>query len=361
MNLTLEQNTDIKKTKKMRWLVGIILLALLAWVGWHKIEKEAFFVSAGQSNLPVEFKVLKGEGSTEVGENLQRANLIKHRYYFYYYVWKTKTDSRLQAGVYELAPNMTIPELVEKMIGGKIKTEKRRLTVPEGFSNKKIIQLLTKHYPKIAPDFKRVVNCRCLNQANCACDVFKGKYDFLTALPEGMDMEGYLFPDTYFLNKKETGVTLAGKFLDNFQKKIAEFQGDISQDKLNLHQLITLASLVEREVKTDKDRKIVAGIFRQRLLDDHPLQSCATLAYVLGEDKLKFSLKDIEVDSVYNTYKYPGLPPGPIANPGLEAIRATLHPQTTDYYFFLSDPKTGEIIYARTNEEHIINKAKYGL
>jgi UPF0755 protein len=118
---------------------------------------------------------------------------------------------------------------------------------------------------------------------------------------------------------------------------------------------------VEKEVRSEEDMKTVAGIFWKRVKDEYLLQSCATLAYILGEDKTQYSYEDTQINSVYNTYLNPGLPPGPVSNPGLNAIQASINPEENDYYYFLSDPKTGKTIFSKTLEEHNLNKVRYGL
>jgi UPF0755 protein len=120
-----------------------------------------------------------------------------------------------------------------------------------------------------------------------------------------------------------------------------------------------MASIIEKEVRSTSDMKIVSGIFWNRIKNGQALQSCATLAYVLGVNKAQYSLEDTKVDSLYNTYKYRGLPPGPIANPGLDAITAAIYPESTNYNYFLSDPATGKTIYSKTLDEHNANKYKY--
>jgi len=120
-----------------------------------------------------------------------------------------------------------------------------------------------------------------------------------------------------------------------------------------------MASLIEKEVRTSEDMKIISGIFWQRIENRQGLESCATLAYILGVNKPQYSVVDTKIDSPYNTYKHRGLPPSPIANPGLNAITAAIYPKETDYNYFLSDPATGQTIFSRTLGEHNLNKAKY--
>ncbi len=341
-----------------------ISIGFLVFLGiYAKINKESYQgVVDKNNNVLEEFIIKKGDGSTQVGENLAKANLVKNKYYFWYYVWRTKKDDKLQAGTYELAKNMTIPEMVNKFSKGKVKSEIVKLTVPEGFTNDKIIKLLEKKKPELATEFKELAKCKCLNQLDCACDKFSQKYDFIKQIPKGMDLEGYLFPDTYFIAKKDTGVTLLSKFLNNFNKKVnKDLRQEIVNQNKSLHEILTMASIVEREAREDKDRPIIAGIFWNRFNVGHPLQSDATLAYILKTDKIKYYQKEVETDSPYNTYKNIGLPPGPICNPGEEAILATIHPKKTDYFYFLNDAKTGETFFAKTLEEHKKNRAEHGL
>jgi len=339
--------------------VGFALFLLI----YGKINKEAYSNAIDlNDNVKIDFVINKGGGSTAVGEGLEKEKFVKSKYYFWYYVWRTKTDTKLQAGIYSISKNMTIPQMVELFINGKIKDERMKLTIPEGSSNDKIIELLEKKKLELVDEFKKIVQCKCLNQSKCDCDQFNGKYKFLDNIPANLDMEGYLFPDTYFISKKETGATLVSKFLNNFQVKISEsIQKSVYDQGENLHDIITLASIVEREAREDKDRSIVAGVFWNRLGVNMALESDATLAYILKTDKIKYYQNEIDTNSLYNTYKNPGLPPGPICNPGLESILATIHPTDTEFVFFLNDVDTGETFFAKTFEEHKKNKVKHGL
>ncbi|HHX58181.1 MAG TPA: endolytic transglycosylase MltG [Candidatus Moranbacteria bacterium] len=348
------------KTKVL--LVGLLVFLWVAFFVWWKTEREAFNSVASNSNIIVDFEAREGDGSTEVGEELQKAGLIKHRWYFYYYVWKTKTDSKLQAGTYELSPNMKIEEIVNKMTRGEVKLKTVKLVVPEGFNNQKIIKLLKEKKPELAERFQELAMCQCLNQPDCECDSFSQKFDFIKQLPKGVNLEGYLFPDTYFIEESDTAESLMAKFLTNFERKInQDLLSLIKKQKKDLHEVLTMASIVEREANNEIDRKLVAGILWRRIQEDMPLQVDATLSYILGEDRVKYYNKDIKADSLYNTYTHKGLPPGPIANPGMEAILDTLNPEKSDYLFFLSDAQTGEMVYAATIQEQEQNKKKHGL
>lgn len=342
--------------------ISVIFLLVAVFTVYKWVDRQAFYGISGQSNIKKDFEVKEGEGSTEVGQNLQQQGLVKSKYIFWYYVWKTGTDDKIQAGAYELAPNMTIGEMVDKFTRGDVVAQVVKVTIPEGFTNKKIIARLNEKKPEMAAKFESIVDCRCINEPGCACDLFSSRYDFIRQLPQGIDLEGYLFPDTYFIDKDDTAETLVSKFLSNFDRQVdVSLRQEISNQGKSLNEIVTMASIVEKEVKTEEDRKIASGIFWKRIEDEHPLQSCATLAYILGIDKVQYSYDDTQVSSPYNTYLNSGLPPGPVSNPGLASIRAAVHPEYTNYYYFLSDPKTGQIIYSETAQQHSQNKLKYGL
>jgi len=177
--------------------------------------------------------------------------------------------------------------------------------------------------------------------------------------------EGYLFPDTYRVYASSTPAEIADKMLANFEVKVTpEMRAEIKRQGKTLEDIIIMASLIEKEAPVDysldedRDARIVSGIFWNRMKIGQGLQSDATLSYILKDNKDQHSGGELEVDSPYNTYKYRGLPPGPIANPGLLAIKAAVSPLATSYYYFLTTPDK-KIFYAKTYEEHLQNKYKY--
>lgn len=191
-------------------------------------------------------------------------------------------------------------------------------------------------------------------------------YDFLADRPQGRGLEGYLFPDTYRIFVDSSAQDLIKRMLDNFDRKLSpELREEIASQGKTIFEIINLAALVEKEAPIDyrsgdnKDAKIVAGVFLNRLNSGQALQSCATLAYVLGEVKPIYSESDTRVDSLYNTYLHRGLPFGPIANPGLLAIEAAIYPTKTNYNFFLTPLGTKNMIYSVSYQEHLRNRDKY--
>lgn len=193
-------------------------------------------------------------------------------------------------------------------------------------------------------------------------DILK-KFSFL---PSDYSLEGYLYPDTYRIYASSSPDELIIKMLDNFDRHLTpEMRADIKKQNKTVAEIVIMASLLEKEAPIDyanndnHDAKIIAGIFWDRIRAGQALQSCATLAYILGVNKVQYSAADTQVDSPYNTYKYRGLPPSPISNPGILAIEAAIYPISTNYNYFLTPAGSKNIIYASSYEQHLRNKNKY--
>lgn len=195
---------------------------------------------------------------------------------------------------------------------------------------------------------------------------FSSEFSFLLDKPKYYGLEGYLFPDTYRVYASSTPIEIARRMLINFDKKLTpQMRADIKSQGKTIYEIITLASLIEKEAPIDyqsvddTDAKLIAGVFLNRLAIGQGLQSDATLSYIFDDDKPAHSGAELEIDSPYNTYKYRGLPPGPICNPGILAIKAAIYPTKTAYNYFLTPKGKREVIYAQTYEEHLNNKYEY--
>ncbi len=305
------------------------------------------------NNVPKKFVVATGDDIITIGRKLAKQKFIANRFYFYYYVWQNKLRGSINAGNYLITPKSNIADIVYKMIkGDTIKQVKKdiRVTFPEGWTIKKMANRLQKNGLP-AKSFVKLAN-------NPTEDLYK-KYPFLH---RGSSLEGYLFPDTYLFEKEATAEIIIEKMLDNFNKKVDKNRRElIVNSGGNLHDTIIFASIIEGEVSSGVDRYVVASIFKNRLNVGMALQSDATIDYIKGVSEIKHTLTDIEIDSPYNTYKYPGLPPDPINNPSLKSIDAAIAPADTDYMYFLNNPETGETIFSKTFNEHKVNKNLNGL
>ena len=204
------------------------------------------------------------------------------------------------------------------------------------------------------------------NLTKPALNDFSTQFSFLTDKPIYYGLEGYLFPDTYRIYASSTITEVIEKMLTNFDKKLtAQMRTDIKEQGKTIYEIITLASIIEKEApidyqtSDDRDARIISGIFLNRLRIGQGLQSDATLSYIYGDNKPAHSGEELEINSPYNTYKYRGLPPGPICNPGILAIKAAIYPIETEYNYFLTPKGKDTVVYARTYEEHLQNKYKY--
>lgn len=233
--------------------------------------------------------------------------------------------------------------------------EEKTLRIIEGWRNSDISNLLIKNNLSTADDFIKAQKDYDLN-----------KFSFLADKPKNTDLEGYLYPDTYRVYASSTVSEIITKMLSNLDNKLTpKMRADIKAQGKTVNEILTMASIIEKEApisysKNDnQDAKIISGIFWHRIKIGQALQSCATLAYVLGVDKEQYSQVDTKTESPYNTYKNPGLPPGPIANPGILAIEAAIYPIPSNYNYFLTPKDSKAIIYATTYDEHLRNKNKY--
>jgi UPF0755 protein len=302
------------------------------------------------------FSVEEGNKTREISNKLKEEGIISSPFYFDWYAAFRDIDTKIQAGEYALDKNMNIKEIAAILSVGNSQSREKTIKIIEGWDINNIAQYLEEQHGFSAKEFIKLTEPgegTCFSRDIC-------QFSNIESIPAGKSLEGYLFPDTYRIFSDATTEDVIAKMLSNFGTKISgQMLADIENQGKNLYQIITMASLVEKEVRKTEDMKIVSGIFWNRIKRGQPLESCATLAYVLGENKSQYSIEDTKVDSPYNTYKNYGLPPGPIANPGLNAINAAIYPAETDYLYFLNELGSGKTHFAETFEEHARNKALY--
>lgn len=276
------------------------------------------------------FLIKKGESASEVGRRLQDEGFIKNAIAFKIYLQFTGQANKIQTGEFKLSPSFSLFQVTDSLFKGPIELW---VTIPEGLRREEIAQ-----------KFKTTLN---------KDDSFVS--EFLIA-SEGK--EGYLFPDTYLFPRDVSASTIVTKMENTFENKMKNLKNDSG---LSDKDVITLASLIERETKTDEERPIVAGIMMNRLNAGMPLQIDAAVQYAVGTSKNWWpilTLDDLSIKSPYNTYKNKGLPPAPIASPGLSSLKAAFSPEANDYWYYIHDPK-GIIHYATTLSEHNSNISKY--
>jgi len=299
------------------------------------------------------FVVNEGDNVLTLSKKLEDAQLVFSQYVFMWHLARIGKTHTLVAGAYSLSGNLSPSEIAFLITEGKVMSRDVKVTFPEGWNSKKIAERLTANNLP-GEDFLALVRK--------PKDEWRTQFSFLSTLPSDASLEGFLFPDTYLFDREASAQIIIEKMLTNFGKKFdASLRTVIESGHKNIYDVVTLASIVENEVRSDKDRSMVADLFLRRIEIGQALQSDATIQYILGLDKVQHSFEETRVDSPYNTYTHSGLPPGPIGNPGLSSLRAVLTPQKNSYFYFLSDPKTGETVFATTFEEHIKNKNLHGL
>jgi UPF0755 protein len=321
----------------------ILLLACFLFIGF--ILWDIYLPKNSLSQKQVVFSIEKGQGSREIALNLQKQGLVKWSSDFRLYVATKGISSQLQAGSYTLSYSMNLPQMVNKFVLGEV--VKIDLVVPEGFGIKDIEKGLLANSNKIYDIY------------GLKAKDFKTEFSFLKSAPDSASLEGFLFPDTYEFSYEATKEEIAQKMLSNFDQKLtAGLRQEILKQKKTIFDTTIMASLIEKEVKTNEDKAIVSGILWKRLKSKMPLQVDATILYITEKDSSSVSIDETKIDSPYNTYKYLGLPQGPICNPGIESIQAAVYPKASAYWYYLSTPE-GKTIFSRTLEEHNIAKYKY--
>ena len=328
-----------KFLKKITLLIGIFLLLILFFIIF-----EVYIPANPDSHETIIYTVQKGWGDDEIAKDLQKLGIIKSSFFFKFYVVASLQHSALQAGEYKLSSKMSIYQIAKKMARGDVLRDK--LLILEGWDEKDIAK-----YAESKGICKQDYFSALLKKD------YSGEFDFLKDKPQNLGLEGYLFPDTYEVAKGETCEDILNAMLANFDKKLTpDLRTEIKNQKKSIFDVVTMASMIEKEVRDINDKKIVSGILWKRMAVGMPLQLDATINYITNKSDPSVAIKDTKIDSPYNTYKYNGLPKGPISSPGIDSITAAIYPKATNYWYYLSDGKT---IFSETLEQHNAAKARY--
>lgn len=333
-------------------LIAFILLAALAGLAFLFVEYRSTY-ALGTFREDKVVRIARGADVLETGQQLEREGIVASRWYYVYYFARHGLKGKTIAGEYLLSGTLTIPEIARILTEGDVRQTAVQVTFPEGWDMRKMAERLTAN---------GLPGAAFLELAKAPLPEWREEHPFLQELPEGASLEGFLFPDTYLFARNATPDSIIGKMLSTFGEKAAQPRPEApARGNFTPYQTLILASIVENEVPTQADRRMVADIFLRRLAQGQRLESDATVKYILGKNVIQHSIEETRTPSPYNTYVNQGLPPGPIGNPGTEAIDAVLNPEPNPYFFFLSDPESGATVFAKTFEEHKQNKIKYGL
>ena len=322
-------------------IVGVLIIA--GGLGAIYLVPNTFAQDDGTQVLVIE----KGQTGTEIADMLYERGLIRSIQGFKLWLYLSGTNDKLQTGHYQIPNKVTVRELISLLQEGHV--ESIRVTIPEGYTVGDIAIVLEKNQIMKAKDF--------LAEAKTFVP-----YPYMKGTrPATYPVEGFLFPSTYEIPVGATPREVIQMMADEMNRYLTPaVKKQIQAQHMSIHDFVTLASIVERESLFDADRPTIAGVFKKRLAHGIPLQSDATISYVLGYAKEDVTIGDTQLQSPYNTYVSKGLPPGPIANPGKKALDAVLHSEDTDYLYFVAD-KDGHNHFSKTYEEHLAEVHKiYG-
>lgn len=315
-----------QKTRLRLFLGVIFFIFSLLIVLWRTLVSSPSNFSA---NTPVE--IPSGYALSKIGILLEDRSVIRSHILFTFLARNLGDPKSIPSGTYLFKDPINVFRVAERIMRGEHGIKQIKVTLPEGITAKEMAKIMGKLFPK---------------------------FDAATFNSLTREKEGYLFPDTYFFYTNATSGPIADVLERNFEIQTAQLKQEAESKQKDWNAVLSVASLLEEEARTQSDRRIVSGIIWKRLAKNMPLQIDATLGYVTGKGSLELSVADMKKDSPYNTYTRRGLPPTPISNPGLDAIRAALEPEDSPYLYYLSDKK-GIMYYAKTFEEHKLNKAQY--
>lgn len=307
------------------WIVLLLVVAL----GWGGI----YFFFAPPANFPSGKIIVIPQGSSgvAVARMLGEGHIVSRPNALRYLLRISGAGGRVHAGAYRFAEPQNLLTIALRLTAGDFGIPPVRITVIEGATVRDVAPKIADNLPEVTAEA------------------------FISA---GQPYEGYLFPDTYVFQPDATADSIVAAMRANFAMKTKSLAGDIAASGHSIADIVIMASIVEKETRTAEDRRIVAGILWNRIMRGMPLQVDAVFGYIFSKPTYSPSFADLKIDSPYNTYKYKGLPPGPIGNPGLDSIIAAIHPTKTNYVFYISD-RQGIMHYARTYAEQLANQKKY--
>ncbi|WP_024343633.1 endolytic transglycosylase MltG [Streptococcus equinus] len=368
------QKTNSLAGKIALCLITAIIIALLAtgFFAYRYVDSSIKPLDSSSTEY-ITVDIPEGSGNKYIGQILEKAGVIKSATIFNYYT-KFKNYSNFQSGYYNLQASMDLDEICKLLKeGGTPQPEKPslgKILVTEGYTIKQISEAVTKNSakknastPYSSEDFLKVV------QDEAFISKMAAKYPkLLSSLPSADQvtyrLEGYLFPATYSYYKETSMEDIVEEMISTMDSYMSQYYDTIAASGKSVNDVLTLASLVEKEGSTDDDRRNIASVFYNRMNNNMPLQSNIAILYAMGKLGEETSLAadasiDTSIDSPYNVYTNTGLMPGPVDSPSLAAIEATVNPASTDYYYFVADVKTGKVYYSENFDDHQANVEKY--
>ena len=325
--------------KRWAWTAAVVVAIVIGIAAWF------WTTNFSERNLPLrstDVVIERGATSAQVAQTLQRDGVIRSAFLFRVLLRLRGMDRRIEAGEYTFAPYETPDEVLRRLVEGQARVA-TWVTVPEGYTSTEIANDLAGHH---------------LGSASAYDDYFRHTSIVLGGV-RTKNLEGYLFPSTYLFPLNSTPAVAADILVEQFRRELpSDAEADARRLGYNLPQIVTVASLVEREAKADDERALIAGVIYNRLRKGMTLDVDASIEYIFPQHKTEITRADLRIDSPYNTYLHAGLPPTPIANPGLPSLLAALRPKTSDFYYYVYKGN-GHHAFARTLQEHQANVQRY--
>lgn len=359
----IEEQDELLKPKRSKLKLIFLILSIIVLLGVGTAVGIGLFIASAlqpveATDQEVRVSIPQGSSSMQIAEELHTKGLIKNSSIFTYYLKLKKQGSKFQAGEYAMKPGMTFEDMIDKLNKGDVvKEEMIRITIPEGYTIEQIAAKMSETTSWKKETFLKLVD-----------DPSSFKEETTASIPADSKnlrhrLEGYVFPETYEFKKGATEQEFIERSLQQLDKKLdtlpPDWKDKLKARGLTIHQMLTVASLIEREVVVDEERALVSGVIVNRLKMNMPLQIDATVQYLFDKSKDRLLEKDLQIQSPYNTYLNTGLPPGPIASPSLASIKAAIYPEETKYVFYVTkkDGTKGHL-FAETFEQHKKNIAE---
>ncbi|MBU3668525.1 MAG: endolytic transglycosylase MltG [Candidatus Taylorbacteria bacterium] len=321
-------------TRPFTVIIALLKLSVLLGVLFScTLTVSYFFFASPPTEFTNEIRVdvERGQSVLSIARELESKGIVRNAKIAANLMVYMEAEKKIKAGIYIFKRPESVFVVAKRLVTGDFGYIPVRVTVPEGTNFMQLARILNAKYP------------------NMATSTLEAKL---------RPLEGYLFPDTYFFPPMATDEDIIKKMQDTFKHRIKPLEAQITASGRSLEEILILASILEEEVPTTVDRKLVADLLLRRMEKGMPLQVDATLGYLTGKGSAELSLRDLRIDNEYNTYTRKGLPPTPISNPGLDTIKAAISPTPNDYLFYLSD-KDGITHFAKTYAEHLKYKRKY--
>lgn len=310
-------------------IITVVLLTVCFIFAFTFFQTTAPSYSTEQEGITLQID--KGMSVQSIAEKAEEVGLVRSSFLLYALLTYSYDPTSIYAGIYHFEEAKNVFEVAKKLASNEIDASLQRITLPEGITRKDIAEIAQS---KIKD------------------------FDTILFLEQTKNNEGYLFPDTYFVSIDSTAEQLVTVLMDTFSLKVAPYKEKIAQSQFTEYEVLVLASILEREANDEESMKMVSGILQNRLKIGMALQTDASIEYVLNKTLQELEPSDLKIDTPYNTYLYPGLPPTPIGNPGLQAIEAVLEPTVSKFMFYITG-NDGQFYYAETFEEHKQNIKKY--